>query len=706
MVRLIRVVAVLALLASVPAGVRARGTGPVPGPAGGGATTGDPAVEVRHLLEEARSAFLDAEFEKAASAADELLARLDRASAGLPDAEVDRVRARALDILAQSRFNLGDEKGMNDAIRRLLAVDPGWQVDVEVAGPKYARLFEARRTALVGFLVLECLPLPCETVAIDGRERPVGDDGRLPLASGRHHVIAGRHGFAPADLGDVEVPAGKEVRLEARLRQVARDVVVVTSPPGADVSLDGTAVGKTVPGGEGSSDESAPLVVRDVPPGTHLLVVAAPCRRRVEQSLEVVLDEQDPGPLRLPPVRLEEAWGILDVAWDGPEGVLAVDGSPTPPGQVRVCPGDHEVSLAVAGRRVFVARVAVRDGETVPVRPRPRPTLATPPGGAGPFPALRGEGWNHVELAAEVVTEARRLLAGALGEGEVPAWPRIVRRLAPDAAAPLLAAAPEADLVALPLPVEDPVRRLERLVLVDPRRGIVEAVAWPARDGDAPSAIDEALAWSPPSRDPWFGIDLADRAAGPPLIAQVAPGSPAASAGLAAGELLLAVGDRETGSMADAEAALAAVVPGRVARLHVRGAEDRTVEVSPLPVVHVEHPAALAGRILLPALARAGVTRLAGTPEERVPAAVNEGVLLAVAGSALAAARELDRVVVDAAMDPEGDARGTILFVLEGLLRRLDRETYAEEIAARRAEMPRARLGGRRGPPLALAGRD
>ncbi len=703
---LLPVLAFLVPLAGLPV-ARAGDASPAPA-AVEGSRAEAAGMRARRLVEEARSAFLDAEFEKAAAAAGEAISLLEGAPGeALPPADRRGLLATALDLLAQSRFNVGDENGMNEAIRRLLAVDPGYQVDVEIAGPKYARLFEAKRAELVGFLVVACRPLPCETVIVDGRSRPLGERGRLALVAGNHRVVVERHGFEPADLGEVEVPPGKETRVETTLRQVARDVLVVTVPPGADVSLDGTPVGTTVAAGDGEAT-SAPLTVRDVPPGPHVLVVSAPCRRRVEQSLEVVLDEKDPGPLVLPPIELEEAWGTIRISWNGTEGLVSLDGSPVHPGETRACPGEHEVSLAVAGRRVFVAHVSVRDGETVTVRPRPRPTLAVPTEGAGPFPALRGDAWNRTELPASAVAESGRILAGILGDGsgDVPTWPAIVRRLVPEAAAPLLAAAPEADLVAFALPVKDPVRNLSRLVLVDPRRGVVEAVAWPENDRRAPGEIDRALAWRPPARDSWLGLDLADRVRGAPVVAQVTGGSPAEAAGIRGGELLLAVGGRDVSGAEEAERLLAALPPGRETELRLLGEEARTVKVLPLPVVHVDSPARLRDRLLLPALATAGVLRVAGAPAERIPAAVAEGLLLAACGSALEAARVLDRVTVDAVEDPEGDARGTVLWVLEGLLRRIDRDAYADEIAARLRELPRARLGGRRGPPLSLAGSD
>ncbi len=714
--RVVRPIAVTGLLLSVflvppPAFPGSPGPQPAPAPAPADAPAGrgeDPSARARGLVEKARSSFLDAEFEQAAAAAGEAISLLEGpAGKEIPPPDRRGLLATALDLLAQSRFNLGDEGGMNEAIRRLLAVDPGYRVDVEIAGPKYVKLFEGKRAALVGFLAVECRPLPCETVTVDGRGRSPGEQGRVALVAGRHRVVVSRHGFEPADLGELEVPAGKETRVEATLRQVARDVIVVTDPPGADISLDGTPAGTTAPSGNGG-EASAPLVLRNVPPGNHVLVATAPCRRRVEQALEVVLDEQDPGPVRLPPIEMVEARGTIRIPWDGREGLLTLDGSPVRPGEIPACPGNHEVSLAVAGRRVFVATVAVRDGETVTVRPRPRPTLALAEEPGGSFPSLAGEEWNHVPLPGPAAEEAARVLSGRLdGDGGgVPTWPAVLRLHAPEAAAPLLAAAPEADLAALSLPVNDPVRRLVRLVLVDLRRGIVEAVAWPEDDREAAAGIDRALAWRPPARDSWTGLDLAERVTGAPVVAQVTPGSPAEAAGIRPGELLLAVAGRDVHGMAEAERLLARLPPGREAGLRLLGEEAREVKVVPLPVVHVDPPARLSGRLLLPALASAGVLRVAGAPDERIPAAVAEGLLLAATGADLEAARVLDRVTVDAAEDPEGDARGTLLWVLEGLLRRIDRDRYADEIAARLHELPRARLGGRRGPPLALAGDD
>jgi len=111
-------------------------------------------------------------------------------------------------------------------------------------------------------------------------------------------------------------------------------------------------------------------------------------------------------------------------------------------------------------------------------------------------------------------------------------------------------------------------------------RAFVMASEEPIGAGPATSG---ATAGKPPAK-PYLGVGLFTLSgkSAPAYVDRVAPGSPAATAGLRADDLVLAVGSTVVRSCKECEEAFDALVPGRPARLLVkRGREVLTLTVTP-----------------------------------------------------------------------------------------------------------------------------
>lgn len=652
-----------------------------------------PAVDPRALVEEAARAFEAADFEKA-------LQLVLQAKPSLETSSDSGLQARAWDVLGQSQFNLGKKKEAEATVLRLIRLIPGFPVDPAVAGPEYVKFYETRRKKLTGVLAPVCKPFPCEAVLVNGQPGAIDSQGGITVLAGEYALTLSRRGFRPQVLPPVKVEAGARVPVEAQLEQIARDVVFITHPAGVKVFLDGREIGTSIPGD--SEDVSRPFVIEDLYPGPHTLVLQAPCRRRVEQMLDVVLDAKNPGPFDQGTIVLERARSWIEVRWAETEGVLTLDGEPRSAGRIEVCPGKREVSLNLGGRRVWFEVQDLGEAEEVVLEPKPRPTLAPVGSITSLLPNFPGGAWSVLTLDSAAANLAERVVASRLtGQGSIPAFPRFVRLPLGSLAPSLLASAPEADLWLVAPARSDDSLPGQILAWLDPRRELMEVTSLNGGSVAVGRAVGEFLKSAPEFWTVFTGLDLVSRRNRPALAAHVEPGSPAAMAGILAGEEVLASGGKSVATPREITEWENSLKPGEPVTLRIRSvsAGEREVTLTPQRVLAVSNPVLLTARPLLPELAFCEVLKLAGDPARRIGSAVRFALILGALDrpEALAA---LDRAVVDDAFDPFGDVRGTLGIIQERLLREASREDYAEEVRGRWKGWLRARYGGRQGPPL------
>ncbi|RMG97405.1 MAG: PEGA domain-containing protein [Candidatus Dadabacteria bacterium] len=206
--------------------------------------------------------------EEAASAAEETLSSVSRY-------ERDGGEPGVLSVLSRPEgarvFVDGEERGttpvyvtdLSDGEHEVILYLPDQgavRQIVEGAGGRIFVDFEAEDKVGLGLVVVTTDP-PDARVDVDGKGVGLAPL-EIPLAAGRHAVRAVREGYRPAE-EEVRVEAGGRVEVSLRLQPEDGAILVVTSPAGGSVFLDGEPRGVA----------DGPLRIAPVPPGTHTVRV-------------------------------------------------------------------------------------------------------------------------------------------------------------------------------------------------------------------------------------------------------------------------------------------------------------------------------------------------------------------------------------------------------------------------------------------------
>lgn len=165
-------------------------------------------------------------------------------------------------------------------------------------------------------------------------------------------ALPGHRGWS----GEVEVPAGGRVRVEATLRALGKGSVTVTSvPAGAEIILDGEPAGLVTPA------ELGGLAI-----GTHTISLRREGYEFWAQAVVVMQDRHLRLQAALQPSRAD--LGHLAVQTHPPRARIALDGYPTgkltPDTLYAVQAGSHSIDLDRDGYRPWRGTVTVREGRT------------------------------------------------------------------------------------------------------------------------------------------------------------------------------------------------------------------------------------------------------------------------------------------------------------------------------------------------------
>jgi hypothetical protein len=191
-----------------------------------------------------------------------------------------------------------------------------------------------------GDLLIQTQP-PGADVSLNGTARgqtPPRGSGLLVqnLRPGRHTVVVRKAGYALPDPVVVQVRAGRKSLASVQLRRLPSAVKLVSSPPGARVSLDGKDRGRT------------PLVLGDLQAGQSYKVALAlpgyqPETRTVVAPAPGVTDAE------VVELSLAADWGQLDVSANVPIPEVLLDGKSLGQGlplrSYRLPLGQHTVEL-------------------------------------------------------------------------------------------------------------------------------------------------------------------------------------------------------------------------------------------------------------------------------------------------------------------------------------------------------------------------
>lgn len=220
--------------------------------------------------------------------------------------------------------------------------------EVTSAGPGQVRF---ALTLLPGRLRVDTGAVAGARVSVAGQERGITPLAPFDLPAGEHEVAVQAEGYRPFS-GRVAVEgAGREQTLRVELVPDRAQVSFGSEPAGAEVRVDGHAVGTT--------PLSATLTS-----GTRQVEWRLAGYLPERRAIEVVADQA----LAVPPARLRRAPGRLDLKTDPPGALVSVAGAfrGSSPVSLEVPPDRAlELRLARAGYETVVREVRVGAGETL-----------------------------------------------------------------------------------------------------------------------------------------------------------------------------------------------------------------------------------------------------------------------------------------------------------------------------------------------------
>jgi len=520
--------------------------------------------------------------------------------------------------------------------------------------------------APTGRLVLHVDPLEAR-VEIDGQDVPDASGRAIELAPGPHVVRVSHPAFAAQEF-EVEVSSAGETTVGVRLSSVGRDLVVRSEPGEVDVRLDGLAVGRTARP-PGDVDAPAELRIEGVAAGEHVLELERPCFRGERRELSVAVDLLDPRPQLLGVVRLAAAQATISVYGEPAGAEVLVDGLPAghlPVERFAVCPGMRRVETRAHDRTAWASSEVVPDGEAHVVTVMPRPNVAWLDG--GPWPAALAA-WAGTVNRIDVDRPAG--FDPSVAGGWLAAWdPQFDLLLAADAAGGAWVHSPH----------------LATEVRLD-------------------AASDVASLGRPAWVRPSFGLLAADLDGGGPraVVAVVAPGGPAAGAGLLPGDRIVAAGGEAIADTAALRRALAAATPDAPLSIEwldpAGGRHASSLRAGSTPVLDAG-PARGTWAALLRA-AWAACDAAAGGAESSL-ALANLALAVSAHGRPERAAEIWKRVRLP---ERAGIGPGTVQYLLGRDLARLGRRAEALRAFELAAASPATALDDA-GPPVAPAARD
>jgi type II secretory pathway predicted ATPase ExeA len=195
-------------------------------------------------------------------------------------------------------------------------------------------------------------------VAIDGRSLPdwVAPHKFTDLTPGNHTVFVSKPGYRDFQQGVVVEP-GRALIVAAMLALPSGEVSILTSPPGAEVAIDGK--------GYGSSPVRTTLS-----PGEHAYAVSHAGFEPVTGSLSLHDQEKVTKNVELHPVTPKATGPNVQLATTPPGSAVYVDGAPVSgvtPTTFRLSPGAHTVIFFLAGHRAVRREVSVPAEGTIAI---------------------------------------------------------------------------------------------------------------------------------------------------------------------------------------------------------------------------------------------------------------------------------------------------------------------------------------------------
>ena len=283
---------------------------------------------------------------------------------------------------ARARFGIGNREGAVADFRALLGLEPGFTL-AEVSRRASSRSSTKSGVATIGSIELTLDPSDAQLV-VDGVPRTAGN-GRLAVAAGAHTLRVSRIGFRAIDQ-PVTVLAGQSLPLRITLERTSSVVTMFTTPPGAEVFVNGVSKGRTEPAAAAATaaavaaqlqvpvEQIAALVLTDIATGTFDVEFRRDCY--VTERRRISIGEL--GDLSVEPVTLKPSVGSLVLDSEPAGAAVLIDGDArgeAPATIDSVCAGTHVVEFRSSVGR-SVERISLEPGASLTVRGRVRPAFA------------------------------------------------------------------------------------------------------------------------------------------------------------------------------------------------------------------------------------------------------------------------------------------------------------------------------------------
>jgi tetratricopeptide (TPR) repeat protein len=534
---------------------------------------------------------------------DEIIGRLEGLARQQPLPRGGRdILARAYEYRARAYFDIGLQEKASENFRLLIQLKPDHALSKEKVSPKVVDLFNSVKRALVGYVAVSSRPAGARVtlVGTGGTRTDLGLTDFFPIEvlAGEYSVEIAKEGYQ-TETRSLSIASRATETIEAELKRVLATVYFITEPAGVEIWFDGQL--KATTAGNLAADlfeaarargldparASARTEVANLSLGSHSVEFRKKCYETARRTLDTALAQD----YEADPVRMEDSLASLRLTSDPPGARILLNGEArgVTPAQIDgLCSGKVRIEVKHAAGK-FIKDLVLGKDEAVSLDCPIRPTLGFL-GVEAASPAAqryladaeekiqqnlaRVTSLNFIAAPREAVDrilEQEKLTRAALLPG-AGTDPDLVRKVTERLALTLDA---QGFLVAL-LP-EERLQRTARLFLLAAGNTTAEAVdvtfAESASYTAALARLDPRFA----SQRPWSGLVTVDTLMldGIPVL-RVVPGSPAAQAGLQAGEVVLAVDGQPVKRTADLLAAVAAKKPKDQLALQVRSGPAAT----------------------------------------------------------------------------------------------------------------------------------
>ena len=567
--------------------------------------------QISDLFTAAQGVFASADQAESVSLFTELIAILDARAVDELLSEPHRdVLTGSLSYRAEAQFNLGETTAAADDLRRVVELDPSFQLDANQVSSRLLELFDGVYSEMVGVLNLEVFPL--QAVTLVDAELVDASSGPISLLAGPHTVVVQRPGFTEVR-EEVEIEPSGQAELSVFLERSSAVLYIFTRPAGVLVSVDSEPVGETTGAASAGppfrgfpsvprQEFSEALVLPGLARGSHEVELTVEGYRGGRSEISVPGLEDYELAFLLEPAR---GWVLLEglpdeatVSVDGTEVTPELPDDPSLPAVpwLALPPGDHTISIVDSRASVFEETVSVvdRGSLVVPVQLRPaiallgilggdeigaaklRTALEQADGELEQWAILSREerGGTVLEQAGVTADSLRQLASTGKVDATLVDWEAVQTAVDQYTSVSLyMVGVLSDDLVAshadlwVWLPAPGPTQPARVRVGID--------------DGSAAATIRDAFATELILRRQWLGAILIDSdAAAGPVVTRITEEGPAARAGLLVGDVISAIGAQKVETVAAAGERLSVLDPEAIVTLAVlRRGRAETVEV-------------------------------------------------------------------------------------------------------------------------------